>query len=198
MGLPKTTGPRLTAEAFMAWYDQQPDGRRYELLDGAMYEMQGERVAHGRIKGRIFNVLGREIAKSALRCEAYVDGMAVNVDGESVFEPDVLVRCGPDLPDDATLIPDPVIVVEVNSPPTQRVDALDKLRRYFRNPSIIHYLIVSPAKRSVIHHQPPAGRADCDEPGQRNGRVAAGAAGGGGGFGGGVWRGVKEWRNDRH
>ena len=79
--------------------------------------------------------------------------MAVRVDEETVFEPDALVRCGPPLPDDTTLLLDPLIVVEVASPSTQRVDVLEKFSRYFRNPHIVHYLIVIPTARIVIHHK---------------------------------------------
>ena len=153
MALLLTTEPLLTAQQFMAWYDQQPDGRRYELLEGVVHEMQSERVIHGRIKRRIGNVLERQIAKNQLGCELFIDGMAVRVDGETVFEPDALVRCGERLPDELTLILDPLIVVEVNSPSTQRIDALHKLAGYFRNPSILHYLILIPATKTILHHQ---------------------------------------------
>ena len=82
--------------------------------------------------------------------------MAVRVDEETVFEPDALVRCGPPLPDDTILLLDPLIVVEVASPTTQRIDVLEKFTRYFRNPHIVHYLIVipRPAWSSIIGARP--------------------------------------------
>ncbi len=46
-----------------------------------------------------------------------------------------------------------VIVVEVLSPSTRRIDASAKLTGYFRLPSVHHYLIVDPGKPPVIHHQ---------------------------------------------
>ncbi|MGT2482200.1 Uma2 family endonuclease [Methylobacterium oryzae CBMB20] len=54
---------------------------------------------------------------------------------------------------DATEITDPVIVVEVQSPGTRAVDSGLKLTRYFGLESVIHYLIVDPVKRLVIHHR---------------------------------------------
>ena len=81
------------------------------------------------------------------------DGMAVKVDRDTVFEPDVLVRCGPRLTDDTILIQDPIIVVEVASPSTQRLDAVTKFTRYFRNAAIMHYLIVVASSRTIIHHE---------------------------------------------
>ena len=152
MGAPSKTDTRMTAEAFMTWYDMQPDGPRYELLDGAVHKAEAERLIHARTKARVHDQFIRQIEARHLPCEALPDGMAIHIDEETVFEPDALVRCGPPLPDDATLIADPLIVVEVASPSTQRIDAVVKFTRYFRNPSIVHYLIVIPTARSVIHH----------------------------------------------
>jgi Uma2 family endonuclease len=49
-------------------------------------------------------------------------------------------------------VPAPVIVVEVLSPSTRRIDASEKLAGYFRVPSVAHYLIVDPNKPLVLHH----------------------------------------------
>ncbi len=137
----------------MAWYDKQPDGKRYELLDGIVHELQSERVAHARAKARVHTMFSRQIARRKLPCEALPDGMAVRVYDDVVFEPDALVRCGPLLHGNDVIVIDPVIVVEVASPSTQSIDALHKLTLYFRNPHIIHYLIVLPARKMVIHHR---------------------------------------------
>lgn len=47
----------------------------------------------------------------------------------------------------------PVVVVEVLSPSTAATDISGKLAGYFRVPSIHHYLIVHPTRRTVIHHR---------------------------------------------
>jgi Uma2 family endonuclease len=69
------------------------------------------------------------------------------------YEPDALVYCGDRLPDDATVTPSPVIVVEVISPSTGHIDKGDKLEAYFTLPSLHHYLLVYPDQRLVVHHQ---------------------------------------------
>ena len=153
MAQPLNTETRMSAEAFMAWADLQPKERRYELLDGSVFEMQSERAIHGRAKGRIFTAFARQIAELGLSSETFTDGMAVRVDDDTIFQPDALLRCGQPLQDDTILVTDPMIVVEVTSPSTQRIDALQKLTRYFRNPAIVHYLMVIPAKKTVFHHQ---------------------------------------------
>ena len=140
----------ITARAFVEWSERQ-DGR-YELLDGTIMSMAAERLIHAQTKFAVANALAGAIAEAKLPCQAFVNGMAVRVDDTTVFEPDALLRCGEPLPDDTLLITDPMVVVEVVSPSTQRVDALLKLTRYFRNPAIVHYLIVMPDQRSVVHH----------------------------------------------
>ena len=57
------------------------------------------------------------------------------------------------MPDDDIAAPNPVVVVEVLSPGTAATDTGDKLAGYFRVPSIAHYLIVHPIRRTVIHHR---------------------------------------------
>jgi Uma2 family endonuclease len=73
--------------------------------------------------------------------------------GDSDYEPDALVNCGAPIADDAVAAPNPVIVVEVLSPGTASTDTGGKLAGYFRVPSVAHYLIVHPTRRTVIHHR---------------------------------------------
>jgi Uma2 family endonuclease len=61
------------------------------------------------------------------------------------------------LKDSAIEVPNPVVVVEVLSSSTRRVDLSHKLVGYFRLPSVAHYLIVDPTQPSIIHHDRGAG-----------------------------------------
>jgi Uma2 family endonuclease len=153
MALAQQTEPRMNARAFLEWREAQPERVRYELYDGRIHEMPAERLIHARMKSRVHRAFERQIADRRLPCEALPDGVAVRIDEDTVFEPDALVRYGPRLSDETILIVDPMIVVEVASPSSQRLDALDKFARYFHNANIIHCLIVVPTKRIVIHHK---------------------------------------------
>ncbi|MDE2005217.1 MAG: Uma2 family endonuclease [Rhodospirillales bacterium] len=115
--------------------------------------MSPKRVAHARIKSRVWAALDRAIRAGGLDCEALPDGITVEVDADTDFEPDAVVNCGPRLPPDAVAAARPVIVVEVLSPATQALDVGDKLAEYFRVPSIMHYLVVRVRRREVIHHR---------------------------------------------
>jgi Uma2 family endonuclease len=148
-----TAPMRMTADEFIAWAMQQPEGQRYELVAGEVVGMAPERAGHARIKGRIYQALVRAIRGADLPCEAFPDGMAVRVDANTVYEPDALARCGPALDDNAVEVGDPLILVEGVSPSSGRRDSGSKLEGYFRLPSVRHYLIVTTANRAVVHHQ---------------------------------------------
>ena len=54
---------------------------------------------------------------------------------------------------DAVTVPKPVIIVEVLSPGTASTDTGAKLVDYFSVPSVAHYLIIHPIRRTIIHHR---------------------------------------------
>ena len=150
---------RMSADEFLRWAMEQPQGKRYELVGGEVVAMSPERSSHALVKGNVFVVLRAAIAGSGLPCTAYPDGLSVRVDATHVYEPDALVRCGPALPDDAIFVPDPMILVEVVSPSSSSADAGAKLDGYLGLPSVRHYLLVKTENGTVIHHRKDEGGA---------------------------------------
>ncbi len=143
---------RMTSDQFIAWAMTRPRGERYELAAGEVVAMTPERSLHALTKGRVFRRLAEAVEAAGLPCTPYPDGMAVEIDTATTYQPDALVRCGPPLPDEAVKLGDPVIVVEVLSPSTRARDAGVKREDYFRLAPLRHYLIVNAESRSVIHH----------------------------------------------
>jgi Uma2 family endonuclease len=144
-------GQHLSREEFRRWAAGQRG--RYERVAGEPVAMSPERIEHVRIKSRVWAALDRAIRSANLPCEALSDGVTIEVDEDTDYEPDAVVNCGPPAPGDAVAVANPVVVVEVLSPTTQSVDFADKLADYFRVPSIQHYLIVRVRRREVIHHR---------------------------------------------
>jgi Uma2 family endonuclease len=144
---------RMTADEFIAWAMQQPEGQHYELVAGEVVGMAPERAGHARGKARAYEALAQTVRTAGLLCEVYPDGMTVRIDADTVYEPDALVRCGTPLDDDAIEVPDPLIIVEVVSPSSSKRDSGSKLEGYFRLPSLRHYLVVTPRSRAVVHHR---------------------------------------------
>jgi Uma2 family endonuclease len=137
----------MTVDDFIDWAMDQPSGR-YELLDGEVYAMSPERVGHARAKVRAWRELDRAIAARGLACEALPDGLSVPINETTTYELDVVVRCGALLDAEAVQAADPVIIVEVNSPSSTRLDSGSKLVDYFSLPS----LVINASRRAIVHH----------------------------------------------
>ena len=159
MTLPLPDTDRLySREEYRRWCDAQPRGR-YERVDGRIVAMAPERGAHVRVKAAAYRALRRAVAAAGVDCEALADGATVET-GDSDYEPDALVNCGERMADDAVAAPNPVIIVEVLSPGTASTDTGGKLAGYFLVPSVLHYLIVHPTRRSVTHHRRAGARIE--------------------------------------
>lgn len=165
---PKPKLPRMTADEFIAWAMERPEGERYELVHGEVVAMSPERSVHNIAKYEIAKALEAAINAVGLGCWMHIDGMAVRVDAKTVYEPDALVRCGERLDDDAVEVLDPVIVVEVVSPSSGGRDHGVKFEDYFRIPTVRHYLIVNTTSRRAVHH-----RRDDADPGLISSRILA-------------------------
>ena len=150
MAEPAVSG-RMTVDEFIDWATAQPGGR-YELLDGKVYAMSPERVGHARTKARVWQELDQAITAAGLPCEALPDGLTVPIDIATSYEPDVLVRCGEPLDPEVVKVIDPVIVVEVVSRSSRGLDSGSKLVDYFKLPSLVHYLVIDPTRRVIVHH----------------------------------------------
>jgi Uma2 family endonuclease len=138
-------------EEFRRWCGAQTKGR-YERVDGRIVVMEPERGAHLRIKGAIYKALDRAVTVADVPCQALPDGATVE-NGDCDYEPDAVANCGEPMADDAIAAPNPVIIAEVLSPGTTSTDTGGKLADYFRVPSVAHYLIVHPTRRTVTHHR---------------------------------------------
>jgi Uma2 family endonuclease len=141
----------MTVEEFLRWAVGR-DGR-YELIGGEVVAQSAERAAHWKIKLATHVALLNAVRARGGGCHVVPDGATVRIDAATAYEPDALVYCGTELPGDATLLENPVIVVEVLSPTTGRNDKGRKLADYFRLPSVVHYLIVDPEAPLIIHHE---------------------------------------------
>jgi Uma2 family endonuclease len=144
------TKPRLTVDEFLAWAEDHPG--RYELFRGEIYPMSPETVGHTKVKGAVYAALFAGVRQRRLPCHVLTDGPTIRIDESTAYEPDALIYCGEEIPSTSLEVPNPVVLVEVLSPSSRRVDVSLKLVGYFRLPSVAHYLIVDPTRPSIIHH----------------------------------------------
>ncbi len=92
------------------------------------------------------------INKAGCPCHALTDGVTVPITDNLSYIPDALVYCGEKLDGKSLAVPNPVILVEVLSPSTAWNDVSTKLTDYFTLDSVLHYLILDPARSSIMHH----------------------------------------------
>ena len=143
---------RMTLETFVDWSERQPDGVRYELVDGRPVEMQAERNRHALVKARVLRLLEDAVLAADLPCTAFPDGVTVPVEDLRARRPDVVLQCEGDIDLDAVTCHSPLVLVEVASPSTARVDTTVKLAEYMGLDSVRHYLVIDPEARLAYHH----------------------------------------------
>ena len=130
---PKKLNKKFTYKDYLTW----PEGERWELIDGAAYDMSpapGRR--HQSILGRMFRIISDITDKG--RCETYVAPFDVRFSDKedeeitTVVQPDISVFCNPELLDDRGAHGAPDLVVEILSPSTSYKDQTVKLALYER------------------------------------------------------------------
>jgi Uma2 family endonuclease len=144
---------RMSVLEFFAWAEKQPEGKRYELVDGEIVAMAPERARHNLVKFAVARALDDAVRAAKLPCTVFTDGMSVVINDHATREPDASVQCGVDIDLNSMILEAALIVVEVVSPTSERSDKSIKLVEYFSVASIQHYLIVFPEERAIVHHR---------------------------------------------
>ena len=152
MSLPDRADP-MTFEQFLRWTRERGGDERHELVGGRIMTMAAERNRHVLVKTDVASAMRRAVRAGGAGCTVFGDGATVRIDGLTGYVPDVTVQCGGPIDLDSTVVNDPLILVEVLSPSTRSVDSSDKLIGYFSLPSVVHYLVIDPVRRAVIHHE---------------------------------------------
>lgn len=129
-----------------AYLETTPDdGLRYELIDGVLVVTPAPSVPHQVVVGELF-VLLRAAATEG--CRVLFAPLDVALDDATVVIPDVIVARRSDLTP-KNLPAAPLLAVEVLSPSTRRIDRTRKFEKYQRA-GIPSYWIVDPLVPSLV------------------------------------------------
>jgi Uma2 family endonuclease len=115
---------------------------KHEYRGGYVYAMAGGRSLHNEIATNITVAVGARLRSK--RCRSYNSDMKVRVPPppyERFFYPDASVTCSPVEPD-AAYLNEPVVLFEVLSKGTRRIDEGEKLDGYLTIPSLRSYALV--------------------------------------------------------
>jgi Uma2 family endonuclease len=132
--------PMMTREQFFQW--AQAQDVRYEFDGFQPVAMTGGNLRHNIVSLNIQAALRQRLRGTGYRPLGIDAGVATV--GDSVRYPDVLVTCSP-ITGDEYVTPNVVVVFEVISPASGRVDRIVKVREYAAVPSILRYVIVESA-----------------------------------------------------
>ncbi len=133
-------------EAFLAWENRQK--LRYELLAGQVFLVAGGSLAHDLIGMNLVASLHGQLAGTP--CRVHGSNLKVRSPADAIMYPDAFVRCGP-ADDEATVVDDPVIVVEVFSLRRSKYDMVIKRHALRAIPSLRHLLFVHQDQVLVEH-----------------------------------------------
>ena len=127
----------MSRQEFFDWAEAQD--ARYEFDGFQPVAMTGGTVGHSFLAGSIIRQLGNRLAGSG--CRPLGPDAGVATVGGTVRYPDAVVTCTKFNPRDR-LVSNPLVVFEVISPASGRIDRITKLREYGAVPTIRCYVIV--------------------------------------------------------
>lgn len=123
---------------------------KHEYVGGFVYAMSGGRNVHNRIATRALVVLGGLLEEGT--CEPYNSDTKIRIrfpDHTKYYYPDVSVVCRSNPPEDLYQ-DEPVLLVEVLSGTTRRLDFGEKKDAYLSLPCLDVYLLVETKKPSIV------------------------------------------------
>ncbi len=124
---------------------------KHEYVAGHIYAMVGTSKAHNRIAINVTLALNAHLRGGP--CQVFMADIKVYVEkAEAFYYPDVVVACERG-ESDPYIVAKPLLVVEVLSPSTERIDREEKLHNYQQLDSLQEYVLVAPDAKEVEVHR---------------------------------------------
>lgn len=132
----------ITPEEYLAL--ERDSDTRHEYYAGSIVAMAGGTARHNRIAGSTYVSLYNQLR--GRNCNIYPSDMRVKAIVTNIYSyPDVAVTCGDeefeDSREDSLL--NPVVIIEVLSPSTEKVDRGKKFQSYRTIPSLREYILIA-------------------------------------------------------
>lgn len=152
-----SNGLYMTVEQYFA-LDESSDAK-YEYLDGYAYllrppssfyeedaivDLAGGSTAHALLSMNIGHILAGALDESD--CDVYTSDAKVKVAEKRYFYPDVTVACGEQ---DNSALTNPVLIVEVLSPTTEKKDRGTKFKAYRTLPTLQEYVLIASQSKAI-------------------------------------------------
>jgi Uma2 family endonuclease len=138
---------------YLTWEDHQDT--RSEFYRSEVFPMVGGRRGHGRVVANLIRHLGNHLDGRS-PCQAFSENMKVQVGDEAMLYPDVFVTCDERFSAIDPVFTEPLLIIEVLSPSTQRSDGSEKFAIYRRLSSLQEYVLVDLETRRIEVFRPVA------------------------------------------
>lgn len=132
--------PRMTRGQFFDW--AQARDERYEFDGFAPVAMTDGTARHSWIAQNLYFALRTRLSRTG--CTVLGPDAGLATVGDAVRYPDALVTCTT-FPDTVHLVPGVVVIFEVLSPTSGRIDRIVKVREYAAVPSVRRYVVLEHA-----------------------------------------------------
>ena len=140
---------KLTPAEYLAFERAQSDAK-HEYLDGEISMMAGASLEHNRIVGNTFVSLHAQLRQSI--CSIFASDMRVKVPATGLYTyPDISALCGePQLEDDeADILLNPSLIIEVLSPSTEAYDRGARFDHYRSIESLQTYVLIAQDRAQI-------------------------------------------------
>ena len=135
---------RMSLDEFLRW-DDGTDAC-YELIDGVAVAMAPPAEAHRILAVRLVSRIDAAL-QNRRPCNAQIEPGVVRPDrADSYYVPDIAVTCEPNEPGRQAMV-DPILIVEILSPSTERSDRRLKLPAYQKIESVREILLIDADSR---------------------------------------------------
>ncbi len=132
-------------------YRSLPDEKRFELIDGVLYEMHAPRFLHQQIASLVHTALAVHVRSKNGGCYVPITPVDVQLDCDekTMIQPDVLVVCDRSKIKEFGIFGAPDFVLEIISPSTRKKDMGIKMGKY-AEAGVREYWIINPEQRLLI------------------------------------------------
>jgi len=130
---------RMTLEEFLRWDDGTDT--RYELIGGFPVAMAPPAEAHRILAVRLVSRIDQALTRRRPRNAQFEPGVVRLDRADSYYVPDIAVTCEPNDPGRQAMV-DPILIIEILSPSTERSDRRLKLPVYQNIRSVREIMLI--------------------------------------------------------
>lgn len=142
---------RQQGEYTLEDYYNLPEDKRFELIDGVIYDMTAPSSMHQLIAGFFYNQFFNHITAHKGGCLPMISPLDVQLDCDekTMVQPDVIIVCDRSKIINRCVYGAPDFALEVLSKSTRRKDMIIKLSKYM-NAGVLEYWMIDPEKQSIM------------------------------------------------